>query len=428
MKILINFCVIILLSGSVFAQRADLNQFIMNYGQSYDFVSARSLGMAGSGLAGGQNYDALMLNPALLSNGSGLLSFAGGIWLNKTIEDRAYPYYDSFVGFQDYGSYAYNAYWKQNGWVTLQFNLPENIFPGLSFGFGYVPFRSFEYDYQEEVRDPVNKSDRLLGYNTLAQTGKLSAIPIAVAYRIFKSLYLGGQVSFLNGTLEYKKLINPKASEYQQNALYSVTEKELATVPVVVDFGFIYVLNQRLTVGGNVQLPYSLEFDQTVHDMLADSVSSGVSETLDYPLTVGAGIEYKFENVLAAKINVDFNYRFWSAFKVNGVTPNTFNDTYQVKLGVEHLFFDNVPLRAGFLYETLPQSASFTRSVLTVGSGFETRGVRINIAGGVSNFEYYQDDLFPEELYGLENRSDPDRIRVTNFYVRLDVNYALTLK
>ena len=425
MKILIKIFLVLLFVNLSFAQRAELNHFIMDYGQTFDFVSARSLGMGGSGLAGGQSYDAPAINPALLSRTSGVIAVAAGMWLNKTVEDRAFPYYDSFVGFNDYGSYAYNAYWKQNGWVSVQYRIPASLVRGLTVATGYVPFRSYEYDYREEVRDPVNKNDRLLGYNTMMQTGRLNAIPLAVSYRIFNSLSVGAQVSFLLGNLEYKEMVNPKASEFQKNARNLKIRKQLAATPLVADLGATYTVNPRLTVGAKVRLPYTVKFNRQFSDLLADSSASLPAQQLDYPLTLGAGFEYRFENVLAAVINFDFNYRFWSQFKVDGQTPQSFNDSYQIKLGVEHRFFDRVPLRAGFLYETLPQSASFTRSVMTVGSGFVFRNVHVNMSGGVSNFKYYQDDLFPEDLYGLENRSDADRVRVTDFFVRLDCNYAL---
>ena len=146
-------------------------------------------------------------------------------------------------------------------------------------------------------------------------------------------------------------------------------------------------------------------------------------QTLKYPARVGTGIEYKFENILAARLSFDFVYEFWSQFEDNRQTTD-FHDTYTIHTGVEHLFFDKIPLRVGFLHGTLPESKDFSRTILTFGSGFEIQNVVVDLAAGIYSTEYYQDDYFADSLYGYGNRSDSDRVNVSQYFLKLDLNYS----
>lgn len=428
MKTVIQSLSILLIATLVFAQQGNFNYDKMNYGVQTPFISARSMGMGGSGVAGGTVADAAALNPALLGGNSALVTLSGGLWLKRHLEDRAFPYYDSFVGFNDYGSYYYAAKWYQGFWGLVAFNIPVPALQGLNLAAGSLPFSSYDYDYEEEVRDPADQNDRLLGYNSIKQQGSFTQIPLIASYRLLPGLHIAGQVSFLRGRIESKRIINPHVAGFESSAMYQNYTKELDSNPLVTTLGLQYRMNNRLSVGAAFRLPYTMTFKRTFTDVLADTSAAQPDQTLDYPLRFAAGLEYRFENILEAKINVDFMYNFWSKFKDNLKAGTHFQDTYAFRLGVEHLFFDKVPLRAGFLYSTLRQSASFSRAVLTIGSGFAIRRVQVDFGGGVSNMDYYQEDMFPESIYGLNDRSDSDRVSLTNYFLRADITYSFDMK
>jgi len=428
MKTVIQIISVYVFATLAFAQQGDFNYDKMNYGTQTPFVTARSMGMGGSGVAGGTAADAAVLNPALLGENDRLISFSSGLWLNRYLEDRAFPYYDSFVGFDDYGSYYYQAKWYQGFWAMAAFKIPLPQLRGLNLALGYLPFSSFDYDYEEEVRDPAAMNDRLLGYNTILQTGAFTQIPFIVSYGVLPGLHVAAQVSMVLGQIEAKQIIDPHAAGFESIATYQLRTKKLDTTPMVATLGLRYRLNERLALGATVRLPYKLDFKQTVTDVLADTSAVESGQTLDYPLRFAAGMEYRFENILAAKINLDFVYDFWSQFKDNLNPATRFQDTYSFRVGVEHLFFDKVPLRAGFLYSTLRQSASFSRAVLTIGSGFTVRRVQVDLGAGVSNMTYYQPDMFPDSMYGLNDRSDSDRVKLTSYFLRADITYAFDIK
>lgn len=420
MKLIKVLLVIIISSAAAFAQRADFNQMKMRYGEAVSFTDARTLGLGGAGIAGGTAFSATLLNPALLSGSKGLVQFQTGMNFTKISEDRAFPYYDSFVGFNDYGSYTYNEHWYSRFQGSVVVRPPFPFLKGFTFAAAFLPFKDMQYDYKEEVRDPVNKSDILLGYNSVAQDGFLYQTSIAAAYEVLENLSVGLQVGLLSGDIDSVMNIDPKFENVMDAARREHRTKVLDGKPVTTSLGLRYAYNERLALGFSARAPYAVSFKNSV---VSPSDTTGISQTLTYPTRLGAGLEYKFVNALAAKISFDFVYDFWSNFKDNR-NPVTFQDTYTIHTGVEHLFFDKIPLRAGFLFGTLRESKDFSRTVITVGSGFEVQNVKVNVAGGISSMQYYQDDYFADSIYGLGNRSDSDRVDVTQYFLRIDLNYT----
>ncbi len=415
------FCFILIMGVNLaIAQSGDFNTSTMKYGQFVEFNSARDLGMGGSGLAGADAFSALYYNPALIFGQQKRLGLQVGVRMKKDIEDRSYPYYDSFAGFNDYGTYVYNSTWYNDFYGTIV------IRPGLkklTLAAGYYPFLDFNYNYHEEVRDPVNKSDKLLGYNTIENKGTLNSIPVAAAYEIVPNLIVGTQMAALFGSVTKDVIIDPKTTDFQHIARNETYERTLKQTPLLFSLGLHYKLNQRAAFGVKARLPFRLSFTQTVRNNIGDSIAMVTTSRITYPLRFAGGMEYRFKNVLEARINLDFTYDFWS--QADNDPSLNFRDTYTFNLGVEHLFYNYIPLRIGFLYGTMRESADFSRSALTLGSGFNVMGAQINMAGGLSTLEYYQDDLFPNSLYNFPDRTDKDRVKLTHFFLRLDVRYAL---
>lgn len=412
------FLIAILFISNSFAQQADFNQTKMRHGQDVSFMSARELGLGGSGIAGGDVFSAVSLNPALLLKGSGLIQFSTGIQLQKNVEDRSFPYYDSFVGYNDYGSYAYNEHWYQGFQGVLSYKLLQNF----SVAAAHLPFKDMRYDYQEEVRDPVDRSDKLLGYNSVVQSGLFYQTSIALAYQPFKDWSIGLQLGLLSGEIDSTMNIDPIPASMQPVAEQQKRSRTLDGTPLLTSLGLHYQHDNRLSLGLNVRLPYEIKMKQ-LRSSSEDSLSYSTNQTLSYPARVGAGLNYRFENILAANISFDLVYDFWSSFKDN-LNPTDYNDTYTLHTGVEHLFFDRVPLRVGFLFGTLRESRDFSRTVLSIGSGFEIQNVQLNLAGGISSQEYYQSDYFADSIYGIGDRSDSDRVKTSQYFVRVDLNYT----
>ena len=158
-------------------------------------------------------------------------------------------------------------------------------------------------------------------------------------------------------------------------------------------------------------------------------MSGVIPQEIEYPMSLGFGLNYKFTNILLARLNFDFEYTFWSDAK-DELNPNLrFEDTYRFMVGVEHIFMDKVPFRVGFNYAPLRENKSITQTILTAGTGMVFDNFTFEISGGISSLTYNQFDMYDNALYGEESRGEEalDRVETNSFYGMLEVNYFINL-
>jgi len=423
MRIIRLFIAVSVLAVSAFAQLGNLNFDKMRYGEENFSYSARMLGLAGSGMALQGALGQTVANPALAVTTQKGLTLQAGFALNKSVENREYPYYDSFVGFNDYGSYAYNNNWYYGGYFHARYLLPKVLGNPLAVQAGWQPFRDFRYDYVEEVRDPVDKTDKLLGYNWLKEDGLLQMGYAGIAYRVLPKLSVGISVGFLMGDIDSTRHTEPKVGEGVYPRLDETRSRTLSGTPFLFNAGLHYQLSERMALAFAFRAPYEIRFDASVKKNDGNIVK--FTETITYPTRLGLGVDYRFQNILQARVFADFYYEFWSNFSDSRLNTGNYRDIYIIRTGVEHIFFDTLPFRIGFAFNPLPQNRDLTRTLITIGTGWQAGALRIDAAAGLTNQQYFQNDIFPNSLFGLSNRTDMDRVTWTQYFLRLDFRYAL---
>jgi Outer membrane protein transport protein (OMPP1/FadL/TodX) len=415
---------IILISIPLYAQNVNLNINRALYGQQTSAVTARSLSMGGAGLANGNAFLASTLNPALAVNSDGVLSFNAGFRAYNLEEDRAFPYRDNFGGFVDYGSYYFQNNWYGSMYGQIVYAPDVEELMDLRISTGYIPFMDFNYDYYEEVRSS-GFGDELLAYNIIGNSGELSAIPLNIAFKPMEQLSVGGGVSLLTGDVNYSERILAKSSRVSDQAMSLKIENVLDGTPTVINLGSSFAVNERLILAATYRLPFSVKtnakFDQTTVDT---AFTFSTKRTVDYPARLGFGLDYRFENVLAAQLMVDYYYEFWSEFKDSWNSNLSFEDTYNFRVGIEHVFFNDVPFRAGLSHGTLREDRSLTQTTFSLGTGFIFKNVSVDFAAGYANNQYTQDDMYDNANYGEQTRVEPDEVNWTQFFGRVDLSYT----
>ncbi len=415
---------ILLISTSLFAQNVDLNLNKTLFGQHISAITARSLSMGGAGLANGNAFLASSHNPALAVNSEGQIAFNTGFRLQNIEEDRAFPYRDNFGGFVDFGSYYFQNNWYGSMYGQIVYAPGIEGLMDLHISTGHIPFTDFNYDYFEEVRSS-GFGDELLAYNIIENEGELSAIPLNFAVRPWEQLTVGAGISFLVGDVIYNERIVAKAIDVSDLEHSTKIENELDGLPVVTNLGSSYIVDERLTIATTYRLPFTVKTNAKLTQTTVDTTYSlSSSREVDYPARVGFGIDYRFENILAAQIMIDYYYEFWSDFKDSWNNNLNFEDTYNFRVGIEHLFFDGIPFRAGFSFGTLREDKSLTETILSVGTGFNFKDVQIDFAAGYSNNQFTQDDLYDNGDYGETTRTDLDRVNWTQVFARIDLSYS----
>jgi len=438
MKLLKIVYLLLFFCSTLLAQQADFNISKIMYGDEYRFISGRMLALGGSGLAGGEPLSSLYLNPALGSLSEKSFGLQAGFSVDHINEDRAYPYYDSFNGFNDFGSYVYNKNWYNRFYASALFRIPLEHIPNLTISLGYAPFMDFSYDYYEEVgnpnRSPEYKKDKIVGYNSINSSGILNIIPFGLSFKPLKALSLGIQAGLLQGAADLNVSVSPRDEMFTEEEIDSIrysekTERTLGNTPVIISCGVLYSLNEQFTLAAIARLPYQIKWNLAYpYIKNYNSYLPETTQTLTYPLRFGGGLDYQFTNILQARLSIDIIYDFWSKFEVNGQNSENFIDTYAVNVGIEHIFFNNIPLRAGYSYRTLKEGEGFTQAVLSIGSGWQFRGIKIDLAAGISSMEYFQSVLFDNSVYGLVSRKNQvDRVSLSEFYGRINIGYAINI-
>lgn len=427
-----SLVLLLLLGINSFAQQLEMNFNRMDYGFENQYLTARSLGLAGAGVAGDDAYASVLINPALTVYSESWLNFNAGLSIYKLEEDRSYPYYDNFGGFVDYGSYVFNKYWYSQFYGVISSRLPFKSLMGLSIATGFIPFQSFDYDYLEEVRSN-DYGDALLAYNHLTSKGVLNAVPFDIAFTPFNGKLIGKQVTLaigagikvLTGSVELNEKIEVKRAELLDTARELTYEREIDNVPIIPQVGIQIKYGDRFSAASSLRFPYDLEFKNKVYlaNTLADT-SMIVDQKLSYPMRLSFGTEYRFQNILEARIFTDFIYTFWEDFEDDQKEDVSFDDTYNIRAGIEHIFFNKVPFRVGFDYGILRESKDYSQALLSAGTGLIVNNVKVDMAVGISSLTYKQQDMYPNENYGYENATDADQVKWNHLYARIDVNYA----
>ncbi len=125
--------------------------------------------------------------------------------------------------------------------------------------YGEIDYR---YSYLEEVRQNVF-GDPLIGYNRINMDGMVQRYTIGLAMNIpsLPRLSLGVQAGILSGTTSYQMEIN--YLDARGRVVLADESRELSNTPLVVSAGTIYRFSERISLGGDVSLPYTIKYQIT---------------------------------------------------------------------------------------------------------------------------------------------------------------------
>jgi len=399
-------------------------------GQTWQFPDARSLALGGAGSVSLAAPGAMLYNPGSLTQIDKTVSLDISLNSRKLEERRSYPLYDRFESFLINSTYVINNNWYPEFQGGLVFNIPAAGIPSLVIATGTYLETDHQYTYLEEVRENVF-GDRLIAYNQIRAAGILRRYSAAVAGAVpaLSGLSLGIQAGLLQGNVEYREEVN--YVQENQRLLFLDQSRELENTPLVLSFGAVYRASERISTGIDIVLPYSVKFK---------SVSDGnhYQETIEYPLKLNGGFEFRARQKLQARLNVDLGYEFWSGKKYssqiggNISATQKFDDVFYFKAGIEHIFFNKVPFRVGTQYRTSYLARGSTQTLIGAGTGFFQKNWQVDVAGAFSRTSYRWEDLFDDALYvndpNFQSRIDLDTVDESTFFMVLSVKYTVDFR
>lgn len=358
----------------------------VQYGTPTGTALARAAAMGATGVSVYQGSQAVVQNPALLAlEGERWRGdFAFGVL--QASEDRLVPLFDSFNSFVDETTIAVNrnTYAQAQGGLLwrLPFTKPMTLSAGVFERF------SFDYDYFEELRDPdfqSNPRDALLQNRTLTVGGRLRSFTAGYGAEVAPHVHLGLAVHRYFGDVELNRSVVYVRGD---SSVTDELDRELDGWGWSI--GAHGRPHERIDLGVSFEGPFTVDGNFRRSELRAGGPGAGSAETssreeIEYPGTLRFGATYRPQNPLLTLFSVEFVRRFWenlddSFLESTGDAPNL-RDTWDFRVGLEHVFYNGLPLRFGFRYLENYNDHESERSIYSVGIGYRVEAFRFDVTG-----------------------------------------------
>ena len=389
-----------------------------SYGSAGNWLSAEINSMAGTGAAVDRGGFNTALNPALLSAAAGW-RLDGGLALAQEHEDRFQPLWDSF------GSYVIDTAIASNRNHYFDTGFAASKAFGERFG-GGVSLTSrydFTYDFAEEVRDPDSFSDprdQILFERSWGQDGAIRDLGLGVGYALSEQLSLGVAAHYLFGTIDGELLVRDFMNDAGSRAEHATWESDGMSVTA----GATLAVSERVTLGASIETPVDVGGDLMVTTQTAAGSTAATEHvTFRYPRRVRGGIALRPRTDPRTIFTADLVWSEWSQLEDSRVEGDLgLEDTYDYRVGVEHLFYNGVPLRFGFRHTDQYADEEVAASMFTAGIGIPYAAGMINVAADLGKVTSDQEHVFDYPAgFAVEPTS---RVEETRFRLGASFTYA----
>ena len=362
-------------------------------------LDGRSAGMGRTRFAQDTRGFTASTNPALLTRlQRGTVSLSLGA--HRLKETRSTPAFDSFESFLVNSIYALNNIPKYQGGLGVagtvgQERLPNGIGLGLSFG----PVWDYQYEFTQEIRSPdpfIRPRDQLIALNDFRSDGRIDGWTLGVGIAPWKKFEFGVSVQFLEGSQELLQRVNLVQEETvttEAASIHSLTGGRFilgASLRATPHFDFAALVKTRATLDGNFRLAGSPTPTPPVGQV---PPSSGSAE-IRYPAQLGFGVAYYPRAKVRTTVTLDLGYTSWSDYRHTLHPGIDLDDTWDARVGIEHVFRESYPMRFGFHYRPSPQDLEIASTAFTFGLGMDLWLLTTDLAIEISDRKYRIDRQF----------------------------------
>lgn len=387
-------------------------------------------------------------NPSALAHGRHQLLVSLGGGYQKLKETRSTPLYDSFDAFLVNSSYALNDKYQTEGGVGVSGVLGrEGALARIGAGVTWGPVWDFNYDYTEEVRDNnpfTQPRDKLIALNVVQSNGTIDAVTVGLGGLALEKFSVGASFQWLYGDNNVLHRSTSYSGGDPDTATYTnVDSRELGGARGVFsaaaspnhhwDFSLTWKAQAQLKgtyeITGSPEDPSltpeevtSLRLERIAYLGGFSPELAGLGQlTVRYPHQVGLGIVYRPQARVRTTLRVEANWSEWSQYRNGLYEELAMDDTWDFRFGVEHIFYNDMPVRFGFAHRPSPRDDQVVNTSFTVGGGVPIGPLRADGAVEVMNRKYRFPDLFDDADFGgtTRNRDDLVEENTTFFYVTL---------
>lgn len=420
---------------AVAASAQAVPRVMTDYGDQMAFRSAEINAMGGTGTALYRGGFSALYNPSLLVDEQSV-RIDGAFSLEQEHEDRFVPLFDQFDSYVTDAAIASNRYhyWQSGFAIAQRLNTEGNP---VTVGVSLTDRYPFQYDFYEEVRNPgfypVEDRDYVLEERELEVTGVLRDLSVGVGTELHPLLAVGASAHYVFGK---RTEVVSLSDNWEEDGSYR-TEQEMDLDGVNFTVGVRSKVSPRLELAFAWESQLKAEGETTSESHYADpdtmhqNASVLMSDTYyRYPNRFRGGFTFRPRTDPRTVFTMEMEYIPWHEMADSRYpgydNPRNLDDTRDVRIGVEHLFYNGMPVRFGFRHVNSYLDREASCSLFTAGVGVPYGSGSFSVSlelGKVITIEEhvfgYDADEFGEAYY-----ADPEA-RVENTRFRVGVGYNL---
>lgn len=395
------------------------------YGTPIIGQSARGLSMGGALTAVSDGAWSVVHNPAMLGYEKERMMQAS-LRAVQYDETRFVPLFDSFESYIAETAVTENPerYLRMTGGGLWR---PEGDNPSWAIAGGIYERYNFQFDFVDERRvadgrDTANR-DRIKGTQVIRSTSSIYSASVGASY-VEKVLAVGASLHYYFGDLSFANSTTPGfqvPTSLREPAARSVLSRDVSGVGGTI--GVAAELDERVTLAASYELPVSFDMDWR-RETLSDTTIG--SNDVDYPGRLALGMSLKPRNSPRTIFSFDAARTFWDddlddpVLEANPViTLPHIRNTWEFRAGVEHIFYNDLPARFGFIYRELYAQDDADEAGVAFGIGYKVESWDVGFGMDVMKRNSRQAAITPR------SGDDPRTDRVTDSLLRgvVDVRY-----
>ena len=370
------------------------------YGTPQGSAIGRSAAMGATGVALAHGSQSLIHNPALLAVGDYHVHEQFQIGVTYAAEDRLVPLFDSFDSFvrETTISTNRNTYAQAEGGLVL--HLPTSV--PMAIAAGLFERYDFDFNYFEEVRNPTPfpgaSRDIIVGERTWDVEGVLRSVSAGYAAE------LAGPIQFGFSAHHYFGKVRSMRRETMFLLETSTAERlERDLVGWGFSVGGHGAIGEHVALGVAYEAPFTVSGTYVASDATGSSLNE---EEIKYPGTLSFGVTYQPRNVLSTLFTAEALFRNWQDLEdtFRTIVPDNrfvLRDTWDLRVGVEHIFYNGLPVRFGFRYLQNYADSESERTIYSVGTGYVVDHFRFDVTGVYHRQTSRQGFLFDPSVTGF---------------------------
>ncbi len=409
-------------------------QIMTEYGDQMPWYGAEINAMGGAGTALYRGGLSNVFNPALLAD-VGEARIDAGISLDQEHEDRFQPLFDTFDSWVTDAAIASNRnHFFQSGFSLAGRPVADGLW---SLGLSLTDRYPFAYRFDEELRNPSPfppaqgepARDAVIAVRQREVTGTLRALSLGTAVDNGQVAF-GAAVHYNFGTRTEtlseadKDNVAPNESWNERHAF------DMSGINLTV--GARVRLNERVDLGLAYESSLTADGDWT----RSYNSAAGLLDTMqiyegsyEYPEAYRAGLTFRPRTDPATVFTIEFEHKPWSKMAVEPIEGYAFRenlrDVTDVRVGLEHTFYNGMPLRFGFRHYNSYADRDAGSAVFSAGTGMNVGKGRLNASlelAKITSVQRHQFD-YPSDYFG-DNFVVDEAARVEDTRFRIGVGYS----